>query len=90
MGHNISVMGKVKVETYWLLGENRQDIVDGDGDEDEVSDQVASDGVRDNLEELSFPMKVTFCVSDHDYEAQVAKSRIIFNNSSDGNKVICS
>ena len=47
MGHNISVMGKVKVETYWLLGENRQDVVDGDGDEDEVSDQVASDGLRD-------------------------------------------
>ena len=85
--------GKGKVVTFWLLGEKCQDVVDGygqgdgDGDESQYSDQVASDSVLDNSEEMSFPAKVTFCVSDHDEEA---KRMIIFNNSSDGNKVICS
>ena len=88
--------GKGKVVTFWLLGENCPDAAegygdgDGNGDESECSDQVASGSVLDNLAEMSFPTKVTFCVSDHDEEAHVAKSRIIFNNSSDGNEVICS
>ena len=74
-----------KVATFWLLGENCQDIVDGDGDgdQDEFFDQLASDGDGDNLEEMSFPTKVTFCVSDHDDEAHAAKSRIIDNNPID-------
>ena len=78
--------------TYWLLGENCQDDVDsnGDGDESECSDQVASDGVLDNLEQISFPIKVPFCVSDDDDEEHGAQSRIIVNNSNDVNKVICS
>ena len=84
--------GKGTVATYWLLGENCKDVADGvdSRDESECSDQETSGGVIDNLEEMCFPTKVTLCVSDHDYEAQVAKSRIISNNSIDGNEVICS
>ena len=78
--------------TYWLWEENCQDDVDsnGDGDESGCSDQVTSDGLLNNLEEMSFPIKVPFCLSDEDDKKHGAKSRIIVNNSNDGNEVICS
>ena len=49
--------------------------MDGDGDEDECFNQVTSDGVIEM--EMSFPIKVTLCVSDHVKETQFAKERIV-------------
>ena len=50
--------------TYWLLGENCP-----------VGDEFEDPEIQtDNLEEMSFLTKVTFCVSDHDSDAaQTAK-----------------
>ena len=61
--------GKGKVTTYWLLGEN---CPVGDEFEDPETDNLT--GLIDNLEEMTFLTKVTFCVSDHDIDAaQAAK-----------------
>ena len=55
--------------TYWLLGEN---CPVGDEFVDPKTDNLT--GSIDNLEEMSFLTKVTFCVSDHDSDAaQAAK-----------------
>ena len=55
--------------TYWLLGEK---CPDGDEFNEIQTDKLI--GLVDNLEEISFPTKVTFHVSDHDCDAtQVSK-----------------
>ena len=86
--------------TYWLLGEDFQEDEDLAGKEDEAGcseDHNVNDNqgaVVDDLEERSFPTKVTFHVSDHDKDSHAGNNIKLteFKNVNDGTKhqVSCS
>ena len=94
------VQGKGKLKTYWLLGEDSQEDEDLAGKEDDAGcneDQRVNNNVgtvSEDVEEMFFPSKVTFHVSDHDNDSHAGNNikLIELKNSNDRtkNQVSCS